>query len=94
MVDSETVVRARGLPWQSSDQDVARFFKGLNIARWVWQGGWALEGGQALEGGPALEALTKHCTGSAGVVSHSASMPRAAEMARPSSALWTVSSGT
>ncbi|XP_077918703.1 epithelial splicing regulatory protein 2 isoform X2 [Halichoerus grypus] len=32
-VDSETVVRARGLPWQSSDQDVARFFKGLNIAR-------------------------------------------------------------
>ncbi|XP_075392957.1 epithelial splicing regulatory protein 2 isoform X2 [Tenrec ecaudatus] len=33
MVDSETVVRARGLPWQSSDQDVARFFKGLNIAR-------------------------------------------------------------
>lgn len=35
VVDSETVVRARGLPWQSSDQDVARFFKGLNIARWV-----------------------------------------------------------
>ncbi|XP_028333459.1 epithelial splicing regulatory protein 2 isoform X5 [Physeter macrocephalus] len=33
VVDSETVVRARGLPWQSSDQDVARFFKGLNIAR-------------------------------------------------------------
>ncbi|XP_053460855.1 epithelial splicing regulatory protein 2 isoform X6 [Nycticebus coucang] len=32
VVDSETVVRARGLPWQSSDQDVARFFKGLNIA--------------------------------------------------------------
>lgn len=41
MVDSETVVRARGLPWQSSDQDVARFFKGLNVARWVWWGGWA-----------------------------------------------------
>lgn len=39
VVDSETVVRARGLPWQSSDQDVARFFKGLNIARWVWQDG-------------------------------------------------------
>lgn len=35
VVDNETVVRARGLPWQSSDQDVARFFKGLNIARWV-----------------------------------------------------------
>uniref|UniRef100_G3SGR8 Epithelial splicing regulatory protein 2 n=1 Tax=Gorilla gorilla gorilla TaxID=9595 RepID=G3SGR8_GORGO len=33
VVDSETVVRARGLPWQSSDQDVARFFKGLNVAR-------------------------------------------------------------
>lgn len=33
VVDSETVVRARGLPWQSSDQDVARFFKGLNMAR-------------------------------------------------------------
>ncbi|XP_036690437.1 epithelial splicing regulatory protein 2 isoform X5 [Balaenoptera musculus] len=36
VVDSETVVRARGLPWQSSDQDVARFFKGLNIARCGW----------------------------------------------------------
>ncbi len=33
-VDSETVIRARGLPWQSSDQDIARFFKGLNIAKW------------------------------------------------------------
>ncbi|XP_017707703.1 PREDICTED: epithelial splicing regulatory protein 2 isoform X4 [Rhinopithecus bieti] len=33
VVDSETVVRARGLPWQSSDQDVARFFRGLNVAR-------------------------------------------------------------
>uniref|UniRef100_H9KY09 Epithelial splicing regulatory protein 2 n=1 Tax=Callithrix jacchus TaxID=9483 RepID=H9KY09_CALJA len=32
VVDSETVVPARGLPWQSSDQDVARFFKGLNVA--------------------------------------------------------------
>jgi len=28
-VDNMTVVRSRGLPWQSSDQDVARFFKGL-----------------------------------------------------------------
>ena len=34
-VDSETVIRARGLPWQSSDQDIARFFKGLNIAKYV-----------------------------------------------------------
>ncbi|XP_066569487.1 epithelial splicing regulatory protein 2 isoform X2 [Amia ocellicauda] len=32
-VDSETIIRARGLPWQSSDQDIARFFKGLNIAK-------------------------------------------------------------
>lgn len=34
-VDSETVIRARGLPWQSSDQDIARFFKGLSIAKYV-----------------------------------------------------------
>lgn len=34
-MDSETVIRARGLPWQSSDQDIARFFKGLNIAKYV-----------------------------------------------------------
>ncbi|XP_023602168.1 epithelial splicing regulatory protein 1 [Myotis lucifugus] len=33
LVDDNTVVRARGLPWQSSDQDIARFFKGLNIAK-------------------------------------------------------------
>ncbi|KRZ68460.1 Epithelial splicing regulatory protein 2 [Trichinella papuae] len=33
VVESSTVIRARGLPWQSSDQDVARFFVGLNIAR-------------------------------------------------------------
>ncbi|XP_059507629.1 epithelial splicing regulatory protein 2 isoform X3 [Stegostoma tigrinum] len=32
-VNGETVIRARGLPWQSSDQDIARFFKGLNIAK-------------------------------------------------------------
>ncbi|XP_065518253.1 epithelial splicing regulatory protein 2 isoform X2 [Lathamus discolor] len=32
-VNSDTVIRARGLPWQSSDQDIARFFKGLNIAK-------------------------------------------------------------
>ncbi|XP_069076587.1 epithelial splicing regulatory protein 1 isoform X1 [Pleurodeles waltl] len=33
IVDDNTVIRARGLPWQSSDQDIARFFKGLNIAK-------------------------------------------------------------
>lgn len=33
VVDDNHVVRARGLPWQSSDQDIARFFKGLNIAK-------------------------------------------------------------
>ncbi|KAK6178533.1 hypothetical protein SNE40_013306 [Patella caerulea] len=32
-VDDNSVVRARGLPWQSSDQDIARFFKGLNISK-------------------------------------------------------------
>jgi len=32
-VDDDTVVRARGLPWQSSDQDIALFFRGLNVAR-------------------------------------------------------------
>ncbi|KAH7700084.1 hypothetical protein AAVH_32800, partial [Aphelenchoides avenae] len=31
-VDSALVVRARGLPWQASDQDIALFFAGLNIA--------------------------------------------------------------
>ncbi|XP_042345755.1 epithelial splicing regulatory protein 1 isoform X2 [Plectropomus leopardus] len=32
-VGDNTVIRARGLPWQSSDQDIARFFRGLNIAK-------------------------------------------------------------
>ncbi|XP_056619299.1 epithelial splicing regulatory protein 1 isoform X2 [Triplophysa dalaica] len=32
-VDDNTVIRARGLPWQSSDQDIGRFFRGLNIAK-------------------------------------------------------------
>ncbi|XP_070163335.1 RNA-binding protein fusilli isoform X1 [Polyergus mexicanus] len=32
-VDNDCVVRARGLPWQSSDQDIAKFFRGLNIAK-------------------------------------------------------------
>uniref|UniRef100_A0A8D0HG01 Epithelial splicing regulatory protein 1 n=1 Tax=Sphenodon punctatus TaxID=8508 RepID=A0A8D0HG01_SPHPU len=33
LIDDNTIIRARGLPWQSSDQDIARFFKGLNIAK-------------------------------------------------------------
>ncbi|XP_053324233.1 epithelial splicing regulatory protein 1 isoform X3 [Spea bombifrons] len=33
VIDDNTIIRARGLPWQSSDQDIARFFKGLNIAK-------------------------------------------------------------
>ncbi|MEE6463539.1 hypothetical protein FKM82_005943 [Ascaphus truei] len=33
IIDDNTIIRARGLPWQSSDQDIARFFKGLNIAK-------------------------------------------------------------
>ena len=32
-VDAECCVRARGLPWQASDQDIARFFVGLNVAK-------------------------------------------------------------
>jgi len=31
-VDTNCVVRARGLPWQASDTDIARFFVGLNVA--------------------------------------------------------------
>uniref|UniRef100_A0A8C5PUK8 Epithelial splicing regulatory protein 1 n=1 Tax=Leptobrachium leishanense TaxID=445787 RepID=A0A8C5PUK8_9ANUR len=33
IIDDNAIIRARGLPWQSSDQDIARFFKGLNIAK-------------------------------------------------------------
>ena len=33
-VDTHCCVRARGLPWQASDQDIARFFVGLNVARY------------------------------------------------------------
>ena len=32
-VDTNCCVRARGLPWQASDQDIARFFVGLNVAK-------------------------------------------------------------
>ncbi|XP_020603287.1 epithelial splicing regulatory protein 1-like isoform X1 [Orbicella faveolata] len=33
LVLDDTILRARGLPWQASDQDVANFFKGLNILK-------------------------------------------------------------
>ncbi|XP_041975245.1 RNA-binding protein fusilli isoform X2 [Aricia agestis] len=32
-IDGDCIVRARGLPWQSSDQDIAKFFRGLNVAK-------------------------------------------------------------
>ncbi|XP_014675115.1 PREDICTED: epithelial splicing regulatory protein 1-like isoform X2 [Priapulus caudatus] len=32
-IDTNCVIRARGLPWQSSDQDIAKFFRGLNIMK-------------------------------------------------------------
>ncbi|XP_048484272.1 RNA-binding protein fusilli isoform X4 [Plutella xylostella] len=32
-IDNNCIVRARGLPWQSSDQDIAKFFRGLNVAK-------------------------------------------------------------
>ena len=34
-VDGDCCVRARGLPWQASDQDIARFFVGLNVAKYA-----------------------------------------------------------
>nr|XP_002736133.1 PREDICTED: epithelial splicing regulatory protein 2-like isoform X1 [Saccoglossus kowalevskii] len=33
IVDNDHVIKARGLPWQSSDKDVAKFFKGLDIGK-------------------------------------------------------------
>ncbi|XP_047506299.1 RNA-binding protein fusilli isoform X1 [Pieris napi] len=32
-IDGNCIARARGLPWQSSDQDIAKFFRGLNVAK-------------------------------------------------------------
>lgn len=32
-IEGNCIVRARGLPWQSSDQDIAKFFRGLNVAK-------------------------------------------------------------
>lgn len=32
-IEESTVIRARGLPWQCTDQDVAKFFRGLNIEK-------------------------------------------------------------
>ncbi|CAF4529088.1 unnamed protein product [Rotaria sp. Silwood1] len=32
-IEDTTVVRARGLPWQCTDQDVAKFFRGLDIEK-------------------------------------------------------------
>ena len=32
-IQESTVIRARGLPWQCTDQDVAKFFRGLNIEK-------------------------------------------------------------
>ena len=31
MVEDDTCVRVRGIPWQCSDHDIANFFRGLNI---------------------------------------------------------------
>lgn len=59
-IDDKTVVRARGLPWQSSDRDVADFFRGLNIVR----GGVALcLGPQGRRNGEALVRFVdeEHC---------------------------------
>jgi len=57
-VDTNCVVRARGLPWQASDTDIARFFIGLNLA----PGGVALcLSAQGRRNGEAL-VLFESCT--------------------------------
>ncbi|CAG0879472.1 unnamed protein product [Cyprideis torosa] len=33
VINDDYVVRTRGLPWKSTDQDIARFFSGLNLAK-------------------------------------------------------------
>ena len=47
-VDSNCCVRSRGLPWQASDQDIARFFIGLNVARYDTQKNLVLSGFMSL----------------------------------------------
>lgn len=32
-IEDNTIIKARGLPWQCSEQDVAKFFRGLNISK-------------------------------------------------------------
>ncbi|GLD55774.1 epithelial splicing regulatory protein 1 isoform X1 [Lates japonicus] len=59
-VCDNTVIRARGLPWQSSDQHIARFFRGLNIAK----GGAALcLNAQGRRNGEALVRFVYKATG-------------------------------
>lgn len=78
LVDDNAVIRARGLPWQSSDQDIARFFKGLNIAKLVAKNllvhlqlfCWVGHGVSSLDLNLAEEVL------------HSVSMPKAGGMGR------------
>ncbi|VEN48780.1 unnamed protein product [Callosobruchus maculatus] len=55
-IDNNCVVRARGLPWQSSDQDIAKFFIGLNVAK----GGVALC--LSAQGRRNGEALVRFCS--------------------------------
>ena len=32
-IEDDRVIKARGLPWQASDHDIARFFSGLNVSK-------------------------------------------------------------